>query len=418
MTTESSLKGLPGVKKRDNSIRLSFTTRDGARHKKTYKLDGAVLAPTGPNMKSAMKLVKDIKAEIKLGVFEMSRHFPDDVEVLAAAQAEQAKRRTVAQQLDIWRSSLIVAPSTAEGYDTAVRFWKKAPASAPLKGQTWQDMPLIGEVPIDALVLSQIKAALASKAHRSGKTTNNYISVLKQALDLAVGDRLIPDHPAVGKPVRRTWQAGTPDPFSKAEVGLIVADMWSHYPAQVAAMCEFWFLTGLRTSELHGLRWGSVDLRQGTIHIHEVMVRGKSKATTKTNKDRQIKLPQRALDLLKAQKANTYLRGEHVWDDPRNDGGPWVDERPFRRSYWTPTIKRLGIRYRKPYQCRHTNATMRLMAGQRLGYAAQQMGHTVDMFVHTYTRWINDGHSALEDQKLEEFLALEAPSSTALADAN
>ena len=98
-----------------------------------------------------------------------------------------------------------------------------------------------------------------------------------------------------------------------------------------------------------------------------------------------------------------------MWDDPRNDGGPWVDERPFRRSYWTPTIKRLGIRYRKPYQCRHTNATMRLMAGQRLGYAAQQMGHTVDMFVHTYTRWINDGHSSLEDQKLEQFLALETP---------
>lgn len=228
-------------------------------------------------------------------------------------------------------------------------------------------MPRIGEVPIDALVLSQVKAALASKAHRSGKTTNNYISVLKQALDLAVGDRLIPDHPVVGKPVRRTWQTGTPDPFSKAEVSLLVADMWSHYPTQVASMCEFWFLTGLRTSELHGLRWGSVDLRQGTIHIHEVMVRGKSKATTKTIKDRQIKLPQLALELLKAQKANTYLRGEHVWDDPRNDGGPWVDERPFRRSYWTPTLERLGIRYRKPYQCRHTNATMRLMAGQRLG---------------------------------------------------
>ncbi|MGC3985313.1 MAG: hypothetical protein QM777_11620 [Pseudorhodoferax sp.] len=31
------------------------------------------------------------------------------------------------------------------------------------------------------------------------------------------------------------------------------------------------------------------------------------------------------------------------------------------------------------------------------------------MLVHTYTRWINDGHSALEDQKLEQFLALETP---------
>ena len=50
-----------------------------------------------------------------------------------------------------------------------------------------------------------------------------------------------------------------------------------------------------------------------------------------------------------------------------------------------------------------------MMAGQRLGYAAQQMGHTVDMFVHTYTCWISDGQSSLEDQKLEQFLALETP---------
>jgi len=43
MTKGSSLKGLPGVEKRGNSIRLSFTTRDGIRHKKTYKLDGVEL---------------------------------------------------------------------------------------------------------------------------------------------------------------------------------------------------------------------------------------------------------------------------------------------------------------------------------------------------------------------------------------
>jgi integrase len=110
------------------------------------------------------------------------------------------------------------------------------------------------------------------------------------------------------------------------------------------------------------------------------------------------------------QKIYTFQRFENVFDDPLNSSGEWNDERAFRRSYWTPTLKRLGIRYRQPYQCRHTNATMRLMAGQRLAYAAQQMGHSVDMFVKKYARWLNDGHSALEDAKLEEFLALEVTS--------
>ncbi len=68
MKTETSIKSLPGVEKRGNSIRISFTTRDGTRHKKTYKLDGIVMAPTGPNMKAAMRLVQEIKSEIKLGV--------------------------------------------------------------------------------------------------------------------------------------------------------------------------------------------------------------------------------------------------------------------------------------------------------------------------------------------------------------
>lgn len=365
------------------------------------------MAPNGPNLNAAVRLVQTIKTEIRLGVFDMARHFPDDAEVQIAAAVDESKSRTVAQQLDLWRASVIVAQSTAKGYDSAIRFWKGAPAEVPLNGQSLKDMPLFGDLRICDVVQSHIKAALKTKENQSGKTTNNYISVLKQALDLAVGDRLIPDHPAVGKPVRRKWQAGTPDPFSKQETNAIVADMWSHYPEQVAAMCEFWFLTGLRTSELHGLRWQSVDLDQRVIRIHEALVRGKAKASTKTNTERSVRLPQQAIDLLVAQRARTFNRGEHVWDDPNKEGGPWTDEKPFRRIYWTPTLKRLGIRYRRPYQCRHTNATMRLMAGQRPAYAAQQMGHSVDMFVNTYTRWINDGHSELEDQKLEQFLAVQ-----------
>lgn len=34
--------------------------------------------------------------------------------------------------------------------------------------------------------------------------------------------------------------------------------------------------------------------------------------------------------------------GAHSWE-------PWGDELAFRRSYRTPSLKRLGIRYRRPY---------------------------------------------------------------------
>lgn len=87
--------------------------------------------------------------------------------------------------------------------------------------------------------------------------------------------------------------------------------------------------------------------------------------------------------------------------EPRPSRGPLPPASPLRQ--------RPACGQHRSGKTTNNYTTTRLMAGQRLGYAAQQMGHTVDMFVHTYTRWINDGHSALEDQKLEQFLALETP---------
>lgn len=47
-------------------------------------------------------MVQAIKAEIRLGVFDMARHFPDDAEVLMAEAVDESKSRTVAEQLDVW----------------------------------------------------------------------------------------------------------------------------------------------------------------------------------------------------------------------------------------------------------------------------------------------------------------------------
>lgn len=403
MKTETSTKSLPGVEKRDNSIRISFTTRDGTRYRKTYKLDGIVMAPTGPNMKAAMRLVQEIKSEIKLGVFEMSRHFPEDSTVLAAAAEAAAKTRSVGKQLDHWKALTPTASSTSLGYDSAIKFWKGAPAQMPEVGEQWDDMPRIGDLKIDAIQLSHIKAAVASKADCRAKTVNNYLAVLRLALEAAVDDGLIEKYPTISKARRKKDQEEDPDAFDLQEMNAIIKAFQEVRPGQVANFTEFWFLTGLRTSELQGLRWPSVDFRKGEIKIHEVQVRGEYKATTKTNKARLVKLTARALDILIAQKKYTFLAGEHVFHDPRFDIC-WKDELPFRRTYWTPILKKLGIRYRRPYQMRHTNASMRLTAGQTVGYAAAQMGHSPEMFVKRYAKWIDGAHNRIEDDKLEALL--------------
>ena len=47
---------------------------------------------------------------------------------------------------------------------------------------------------------------------------------------------------------------------------------------------------------------------------------------------------------------------------------------------------------------------MRLMAGQIIGYAAAQMGHSVDMFANIYARWISGERDVHERSKMQDFL--------------
>ena len=67
---------------------------------------------------------------------------------------------------------------------------------------------------------------------------------------------------------------------------------------------------------------------------------------------------------------------------------------------WRPTLEKLGIRYRPPYNCRHTYATIRLMSGMNPAFIAQQLGHSVQMLLSTYARWLNSSGDWDEMEKL------------------
>lgn len=376
---------LSGVEVRESSVRVLFTDAAGKRHRKTLTVNDTPLAPTSANITHAARLVDEIRTKIRLGVFSMAEYFPD-------ADAPGTVGRTVGEQLDVWLKAVRIEASTAAGYSSAAKFWKAS----------------IGSVPLAQLKLSAIKTATAARPDLSGKTINNYVAVLRESIELARADGVVDVNPADDKGLRATYQKPPPDPFSKAEADAICAYAREHWPEPVANYIECWFYAGFRTSELNGLKWGSIDFRKRIVRVHEVNVRGVEKDTTKTNVERDIRLNSRALAAIKAQKAHTFLAGSHVFLDPRY-GAPWDEERAFRRSFWTPALKALGIRYRRPYQCRHTYATMLLMAGAKPAYAAGQMGHSIETFLSKYARWIDDGHGDLEQAKLEVFLSLDCP---------
>lgn len=61
----------------------------------------------------------------------------------------------------------------------------------------------------------------------------------------------------------------------------------------------------------------------------------------------------------------------------------------IRQGMWAPALRKAGVRYRNPYQTRHTYASMMLMAGEHVMWVAKQMGHTNwSLTAERYSRWI------------------------------
>lgn len=337
------------------------------------------MRPTPANMKFAERLVAEIKQKIALGVFNLAEYFPEEA---------GAGDGTLSALLDDWIKTLRAPKSTLAKYTSAAKFWKDA----------------IGKKLPRLLKPSDIRKAIAARPDLSGKTINDYTSVLRRALDEAMDDGALLSNPA-GKIDAIPHQPPPIDPFSQAEADQIIAKIREQSGDAAADLTEFRFFTGLRTGEALGLQWGSIDAKRRHMIVAEALVRGEHKDSTKTSKARTVDLNSRALAAILRQKPRTYLAGRHVFLNHRT-GEPYSSEKQFNDQTWKPALKALGIRYRRPYNTRHTYATMMLMAGLTPAYCANQLGHSIEVFLSTYAKWMDGERNAVEQAQLERFIGV------------
>lgn len=370
-----------GVEVRTASIRISYAI-NGTPFKHTLKTNGVPMPPTPPNVRFAHRLAEEIRQKIRFGTFNVADYFPD------SATASTATVPTVADRLDLWlRLQTDKEASTLKGYRIAIDWWKAQ----------------LGHRLMPALVHSDILEALSTQPEWSGKTRNNKVSVMRLAMALAVRDRIITSNPLEGLEAA-SHQAPEPDPFGLDEAEAIIEGLARHYSESVSNYFGSKFYTGLRTSESLAQQWGWLDTRKNVLAVSEAIVLGEHKLSTKTNKMRLVKLNSRAQDIYQSQKAHSFLHAKGwIFPDPKTNER-WADDWTPREVYWRPCLKRLGIRYRSPYDTRHTYATMLLMAGVTPAFAARQMGHSVQMFLRLYARWIDGAINDFEMDKLETML--------------
>jgi integrase len=178
------------------------------------------------------------------------------------------------------------------------------------------------------------------------------------------------------------------DPFSKEEHAVILQNL----TGQGRNLIQFAFWTGMRTSELVALDWTDVDFVRGVVVVSRAMTQQSKEAeVTKTDAgNREVKLLAGALEALVAQKKHTWLAGNEIFQNPQTMAR-WAGDQPIRKTLWTWALKKGGVRYRYPYQTRHTFASMMLSAGEHPMWVARQMGHADwTMIARVYGKWMPD----------------------------
>lgn len=333
------------------------------------------LKPSPANLKRAANHRAAIFLAIEDGTFEYAVTFPDSKN--ATKFSAKPLTGTLREYLESWIDSKekTIKASTANGYRKAIRGLL---------------VPELGNIYLSELKRSDVRAMCEGMA-AGNKRISNVLSVLRSALDEALHDEIIPFNPIAGW----TYKKNEPpkdedevDPFTREEQSRILAEL----DGQARNFIQFAFWTGLRTSELAGLMWQDIDEVRGELQVRRVVTQdSKGVERTKTvSSTRKVKLLGPALAALKSQKDHTLLQGEFVFHNPRTNE-PWTGDGPIRKTMWAPAVKRAKVRYRRPYQTRHTYASMMLSAGEHPMWVAQQMGHKDwAMIRRIYGKWMED----------------------------
>ncbi|KPA95406.1 tyrosine-type recombinase/integrase [Pseudomonas asplenii] len=111
-----------------------------------------------------------------------------------------------------------------------------------------------------------------------------------------------------------------------------------------------------------------------------------------------LKHARRLADLRKMASKSAYPISPFVF--PPSKGGLWINEPSVTIRHFKSALKALNIRERRQYDTRHTYATMCLMAGMNPAFIANQLGHSVEMLLSTYAKWISSSSDWRELEKL------------------
>ncbi|WP_301861125.1 site-specific integrase [uncultured Megasphaera sp.] len=239
----------------------------------------------------------------------------------------------------------------------------------------------------------------------SNRSVQYALAVVRIALRQAVNDGVLDKSPLIGVKLPKTEKSKA-SALTKEEAHqlLSVIKNQKHYNM-------YWVLlyTGLRRSELLGLRIADINEIGSTISIHQTVLKSNGKVyiseKTKTESSRRtITVDPQTLAILKKQKALTYQERLKA-KDYENNGLLFcrADGKPYDPQWISKTAKKYGVLINRPdfhlHMLRHTHATLLILAGVHFKVIQNRLGHsTFKETMDTYSHVIPDMEGQIQDK--------------------
>ena len=348
------------------------------------------LTDTKANRKRLEKVAVKIQDDIDKGVFNYAVYFPGS-KMLRKLQ-QQTGLPVCNQALEpVQVQSGVVTPLFCE----FAEIWMTQ--NLPLWRQTYIESlrsnlethlkPWFGEKRVSEIIKGDIldfrahltKAKPGSPRVRSPATINRILKILRMILNEAADQHQFKS-PSLGVKLLKEKKHHI-EPFTLAEVRQILSVVRADYRTYFLVR----FFTGMRSGEINGLMWKYVDFERNELLIRETFSAGRTEYTKNDGSQREIQMSAPVKQALLEHREVTGS-AKYVFC---NGAGEPLDNHNMVNRVWYPLLRLLDMKKRRPYETRHTCATLWLAAGEAPEWIARQLGHVNTMMLfQVYSRYV------------------------------
>jgi integrase len=364
-------KGSVSVENNGGRLRLRLP-RQLYKGKQKYLTLG--LDDTPGNRAIAQAKAKQIESDILYERFDLTlnKYRPEHMRMV---NAEQTETFTDKNLKEVWREF-----SAAKKNNCAPGTWKNGYMVITSH---------LSRCPYDTVDDAQEIADWA-QANLTPNTAKRFLMQLSACCNWAVKLNFVRKNPFDGmageiKVTKKSSEDNEIDPFTADERDRIIEEFSKdRYYSYYVNYVKFLFYSGCRPSEAVGLQWKHISPDFTTITFEQSVVMGANglelKKGLKTQGRRSFPINSQLKEILQS----IGKQNSEALVFPAPEGG-WIDIHNFRNRAWKTVLSNLDIKYRKPYQTRHTFITLCVLANVPVKRIASWVGNSPSVIMQHYT---------------------------------